>query len=139
MQRWLFLFPLFCDTLLAGESAQKQLGVNVPPLGAEGLLNTAGGLLLVLAIIVGGAWLFKRYAQLPMGGKGLVRVVGGTSVGARERVVVVEVENTRLLLGVAQGHVSTLHVLQGPEQSFQNHLQSEKNSARATDNDRERM
>ncbi|MES9990305.1 MAG: flagellar biosynthetic protein FliO [Candidatus Thiodiazotropha sp.] len=133
MRLWLYFSLLFCHTLNAADSAEKQLGSNLAPLGAESLLNTAGGLLLVLAIIVGGAWLFKRYAQLPMGGKGLVRVIGGVSLGTRERAVLVEVENSRLLLGVAPGQVRTLHVLQGSQQSFEKHLESEKGGIAATD------
>jgi flagellar protein FliO/FliZ len=138
MRRWPFIALLFSHSLYAADSAQKQLGVSVSPLGAESLLSTVGGLLLVLAIIIGGAWLFKRYGQLPMGGKGIVRVVGGASVGTRERVVVVEVENQRLLLGVAPGQVRTLHILQGPEQGFQNYLDSEKCASRLSDGAQER-
>ncbi len=68
--------------------------------------------LLSLALILGGfiavAWLARRY--LPgMGTQGVVRVVGTTPVGARERVVVVEVDNTWLLLGVGGGNVRLLH------------------------------
>ncbi|MCU7943036.1 MAG: flagellar biosynthetic protein FliO [Candidatus Thiodiazotropha sp. (ex Cardiolucina cf. quadrata)] len=128
MWRWPFITLLFSHSLYAADTAQKQLGVNVSPLGADSLLSTVGGLLLVLGIIIGGAWLFKRYAQMPMGGKGMVRVVGGASVGTRERVIVVEVDNQRLLLGVAPGQVRTLHILQGSGQGFQNYLDNEKGS-----------
>lgn len=138
MYRWPLMTLLFSHALCAADSAEKQLGVNVSPLGAGSLLSTVGGLLFVLAIIIGGAWLFKRYAQLPMGGKGIVRVVGGVSVGTRERVVVVEVENQRLLLGVAPGQVRTLHILQGSEQGFQQCLESEKGSGRLSDHSQER-
>jgi flagellar protein FliO/FliZ len=138
MSRWPLITLLFSHALQAADSAQKQLGVNVSSLGADSLLSTVGGLLFVLAIIIGGAWLFKRYSQLPIGGKGIVRVVGGVSVGTRERVVVVEVENQRLLLGVAPGQVRTLHILQGSEQDFQNYLESEKGTARSGEHSQER-
>ncbi|MES9989525.1 MAG: flagellar biosynthetic protein FliO [Candidatus Thiodiazotropha endolucinida] len=128
MCRWPFITFLFSHSIYAADTAQKQLGVNVSPLGADSLLSTVGGLLLVLGIIIGGAWLFKRYAQMPMGGKGMVRVVGGASVGTRERVIVVEVDNQRLLLGVAPGQVRTLHILQGSGQGFQNYLDNERGS-----------
>ncbi|MCG8102516.1 MAG: flagellar biosynthetic protein FliO [Candidatus Thiodiazotropha endolucinida] len=128
MCRWPFITLLFSHSLYAADTAQKQLGVNVSPLGADSLLSTVGGLLLVLGIIIGGVWLFKRYAQMPMGGKGMVRVVGGASVGTRERVIVVEVDNQRLLLGVAPGQVRTLHILQGSGQGFQNYLDNERGS-----------
>lgn len=76
--------------------------------------------LLSLALILGGfvavAWLARRY--LPgMGAQGAVKVVGTTSVGARERVVVVEVDNTWLLLGVGGGNVRLLHTLAKPADS----------------------
>jgi flagellar protein FliO/FliZ len=56
------------------------------------------------------AWLARRY--LPgMGAQGAVRVIGATMVGPRERVVVVEVEDVRLVLGVGSGQVRLLHTL----------------------------
>lgn len=83
--------------------------------GIEGVATTVLALMFILALIFGAAWLMKRVAHLPSGGKGLVRVLGGASVGTRERVVVVEVDDARLVLGVAPGRVETLHVL--PAQS----------------------
>jgi len=128
MFRWSPLLLLFTQSLLAVESAEKGLGVKTSPLGSESLLQTTGGLLLILLLIFGGAWLFKRYGNLPLGGKGMVKVLGGASVGARERVVLVEVENTRLLLGVAPGQVRTLYELPAGAESFQRQL------AKAQDN-----
>ncbi|MCU7842925.1 MAG: flagellar biosynthetic protein FliO [Candidatus Thiodiazotropha sp. (ex Monitilora ramsayi)] len=122
MLRWSPLLLLFSETLLAVESTGKGLGVKTSPLGSESLFQTAGGLLLILVLIIGGAWLFKRYANLPMAGKGYVKVLGGASVGARERVVVVEVENKRLLLGVAPGQVRNLYELPSDSTSFQQEL-----------------
>ena len=118
MKYGLPLFALFCDSLAAADAVQEKIAGTTTPLGAESLFQTAGGLLFILALILGGAWLFKRYGSLPMGGKGLVKVIGGASVGARERVVLIEVENTRLLLGVAPGQVRTLHRLPMDERAF---------------------
>ena len=76
--------------------------------------------LLSLALILGGfiavAWFARRY--LPgMGAQGAVKVVGTTPVGPRERVVVVEVADTWLLLGVGGGNVRLLHSLPKPDQA----------------------
>ncbi len=73
--------------------------------------------LLSLVLILGGfvavAWFARRY--LPgMGAQGAVKVVGTTAVGTRERVVVVEVDGTWLLLGVGGGNVRLLHTLPKP-------------------------
>jgi len=41
-----------------------------------------------------------------------VQVLGGVSLGTRERAVLLSVDGTRLLVGVAPGQVRTLHVLE---------------------------
>lgn len=84
---------------------------------ATGPTSSMLTVLLSLVLILGGfvavAWFARRY--LPgMGAQGVVKVVGTTQVGPRERVVVVEVDNTWLLLGVGSGNVRLLHTLPRP-------------------------
>ena len=76
------------------------------------------GVVLSLLLILGGfilvAWLVRRW--MPQGAQaGLVKVVGATSVGPRERVVVVEVDDTWLVLGVGGGQVRSLHTMNKPQ------------------------
>jgi flagellar protein FliO/FliZ len=68
------------------------------------------GLVLVLGLILGGLWLLKRLSS-PGVGDGVLHVVAGIAVGPRERVVLVEIGDTWLVLGVAPGQVNTLHQL----------------------------
>ena len=76
------------------------------------LVLVAGvGLLLVLGLMLGLAWLVKRYVQLPGIGKGQVQIQGGVSLGAREKAVLLSVDGRRLLVGIAPGRVQTLLVL----------------------------
>jgi len=83
----------------------------VPSLGGAGIVQTGFGLVLVLALLFGLAWLAKRFGlQRPLGG-GNVRIVGSAAVGQRERVVVVEVAGDWVVLGVAPGQVRSLHVI----------------------------
>ncbi|MET0089665.1 MAG: flagellar biosynthetic protein FliO [Candidatus Thiodiazotropha sp.] len=121
MRLWLLPGAIISDMALATETAQKSVGVKVSPMGTESLLSTFGGLILVLAVIFAAAWLFRRYTQLPVGGKGMVRVLGGASVGSRERVVV-EVDETRLVLGVSPGQVRTLHTFESRNEPFRQQL-----------------
>ena len=51
--------------------------------------------------------------KLPVAGKGMVTILGGVSLGPRERAVVLQVGDARLLVGVAPGRVQTLHVIEG--------------------------
>jgi len=72
------------------------------------------GMLLVLGLILAMAWLVKRSGRFQMAAGGGLRVLGGLSMGSRERVVLIQAGNTQLLLGVAPGRVQTLHVLDQP-------------------------
>lgn len=81
------------------------------PLSTSNLVDTAVGLLLVLGLMLALAWLVKRYVQVPGIGKGQVQILGGVSLGAREKAVLLSVEGRRLLVGVAPGRVQTLVVL----------------------------
>ncbi len=108
------LLMVFAGKALAAEAPAR---AAPPDLGGAQLLETAGGLLLVLALLLGLAWLAKRFMGAPGVGKGRVQVIGGVSLGPRERAVIVEVEGQRLLLGVAQGNVRLLRELPGGPQS----------------------
>jgi len=92
----------------------------MPPESIAGLAllgKTAAALLLILAVLAAGAWLARRL-RLPQSLPGRpLRIVSQTAVGPRERVVVVEIEGTWLVLGVGNGQVSRLHELAAPNHS----------------------
>jgi len=104
------------------------------PLSAGNLLDTGVGLMIVLAIMLGLAWLVKRYVQVPGIGKGQVQIHGGVSLGAREKAVLLSVEGRRLLVGVAPGRVQTLLVLDdtaNPRPAFAEQLEVASGAAAA--------
>jgi len=83
-------------------------GAAPPELGGSvwQMFLSLGGVLLLL---VGSLWLLKRMI-VPRADSGkLVRVIAGTAVGARERVVVVEIGDNWLVLGIAPGRITSLH------------------------------
>ncbi len=108
--------------LLLSAGATRAASADVPqrlaesPLSAGNLAETGLGLLLVLGLMLGLAWLVKRYVQVPGIGKGQVQIHGGVSLGAREKAVLLSVEGKRLLVGIAPGRVQTLLVLDGEAQ-----------------------
>ncbi len=104
----LFWFPL---ALLA---AAKNGVASAEPNLASNLLHMILGLLVVVLVILAGAWFLRRFGQAPSGGQGAIRILGGISLGQRERAVVLQVGDTQLLLGVAPGRVQMLHVLERP-------------------------
>jgi flagellar protein FliO/FliZ len=82
--------------------------------GMAALGKTAAALALVIAIILVCTSLLKRWQQHRFDQGARLRIVGTTAVGNRERVVVVEVEDTWLVLGVSSGRISKLHERPAP-------------------------
>lgn len=78
---------------------------------AGSLLQVFIGLVAVLLLIAGAAWMAKRLGVSQMGTTSLLRVISSASVGTRERVVVVEVGESWLVVGVAPGSVNALATL----------------------------
>lgn len=84
-------------------------------LNAGHLMQMATALLLVIFTIVVAAWLMRRMnggTHSRLGSE--FRVVSGLSLGHKERIVLVQVGDKQLLIGVAPGRVQTLYVLDEP-------------------------
>jgi flagellar protein FliO/FliZ len=107
--------PLAC----AAARAADAVPVHAAATPAAGYLQATAGLLVVLAAVVVFGWVMRRYASPRGRDAGALRVVGALAVGQRERVVLVELAGTWLVVGVAPGRVNALHALARPEQAGQ--------------------
>lgn len=107
------IFPVSCSVW--AETGKTGYVPPAPVVTTESMVQMMGGLLLVLAVIGGLAWLLKRFSLVQNAAGGVVKVVAATGVGQRERVVVVEVDKTWLVLGVAPGRVNKLHAMEKPQ------------------------
>lgn len=87
-------------------------GTAVPALGVGAVLQTIFGLVVVIGLVFACAWLARRFGLQPGGSRGgLIKTVGGASLGGKERVTVVEIGDTWLVLGAAPGNVRLLHTM----------------------------
>jgi flagellar protein FliO/FliZ len=100
---------LFAGAARAAETAAPA-ATTTSAVGAGSMLQFAFGLAVVLGLIVAAGWFMKRFHIGPSAA-GTVKVVAGASVGQRERVVVVEIGDNWLVLGVAPGRVNALHTM----------------------------
>lgn len=105
---------LFVTAVQAQETI-NQASAKASPMNSANLMQWMGGLSLVLALILAAAWLVKRYGHFNTAHAGQLRVMGGLSVGTREKVVLLKAGERHLLLGVAPNQVSTLHVFEAGE------------------------
>jgi flagellar protein FliO/FliZ len=87
---------------------------SAPAAPAAGLAQVTLSLALVLAAIFATAWAVRRFRLLG-GGRteagAAINVLAERAVGPRERVVLLQVGDERMLVGVATGNVRLLHVL----------------------------
>jgi len=85
---------------------------SAPAVSAAGsLLQVFIGLVAVLLLIAATAWVAKRFGVARGGASSLLQVISSASVGTRERIVVVEVGESWLVVGVAPGSVTSLATL----------------------------
>ncbi|HEY8023037.1 MAG TPA: flagellar biosynthetic protein FliO [Burkholderiaceae bacterium] len=91
------------------------LAADQPSMALD-LFKVLFGLLVVLGAMAGVLWLLKRAGVGRPQAGGVVKVVGGVSVGNRERVLVLEIADQWIVVGVAPGRVSALANLPRQEQ-----------------------
>lgn len=125
----ILFFSAVTSTLVA-ESVFAQTSKIPESEGAP--LKVIFGLLTVLGTIALLAWLMKKFSQTKLGQLSVARIVGGVSVGSRERVVVVEVGGRWIVVGVANGSVNGIANLDIPHH-IQGHEPQEKSPQAISD------
>lgn len=85
------------------------------------LLRSLGSFALVIGLIFVLAWLAKRYFNPQKWGMSIqgIRVVQSLPLGVKKKLMVVEVEGKRLLLGVGNDSITRLCELEGASQEQQ--------------------
>ena len=110
------LVALPADAVLPTVQPAVVAAEPIPTLGAAALLQTGFGLIAVLALIFLCAWAARRFGLQRHASSRLIKVVASTMVGQRERVVVVEIGTSWLVLGVTPGQIRSLHTM--PAENF---------------------
>lgn len=110
--RSVFRLAAWCCAAAALPACAASEPPTVSTMGAlfQGLL----GLVIVLGALAVFFWFLRRFSPGQTGAQGVVKVVGGVMLGPRERLLVVEVGETWLLLGVGGGQINALHTLPRP-------------------------
>ncbi len=108
----LFILMNLQVTLQAEEVVKPEMAAMPSLVTTSSMLHMFLALLLVLAVIGVIAWLLKRFGIGPGNQSNLIKVVAAAAVGQRERVVIVEIANAWLVLGVASGHINLLYQME---------------------------
>lgn len=99
--------------------AQEQVDTvkkALPHTSADQMIKMVLGLLFVLVLIFLLAWLFKKYLGAGFISNAALKTIAGVSVGQKERVVLVQVGERQIVVGVASGQVNLLHLVEKGEE-----------------------
>lgn len=95
-----------------GEAAPS---LAVPPgIGGGDVLGVGVSMFIVIGVIVVLGWMYSRSRFLAGGASDVINVVATRALGPKERLLVVEVADQQLLVGMTSTGVQTLHVFDKP-------------------------
>lgn len=87
---------------------------SVPDINVTGeLIRVMLSLGAIVALIFAAGWLTRRLQSRQFGGGRRLRCIEALPISARERVLLIEADGKRLLVGVGTGGVRALHVYEG--------------------------
>jgi flagellar protein FliO/FliZ len=114
--RAISVIVLLMPVLAQAQEKADKLKQTLPHATAEQMIKMVLGLLFVLFMIFLLAWLFKKYVGVGVTSSASLKAIAGVSVGQKERVVLVQVGERQILVGVAPGQVNMLYPLEKDEE-----------------------
>ena len=105
--------------------AEEVIGSNVMESYSMEALKVVLSLGVVLLLFYFGASVFKKYAGSAIKSNSSIRVLGGLSLGSKDRVVLIEAGKINLLLGISAAGVTKLHQFKDSELEARDHIPEE--------------
>ena len=112
----LLLFILFFAVALNANAAES-LANTSSGIDSASYFKVLFGLVFVIALFLISTFLFKRFGNGPMLGRGQLRVVDGLHLGNRERLMLVEIKGKQILLAITPGKISKLDILEANDEA----------------------
>lgn len=82
-----------------------------PGVSSGSFLQAFIGLFIIVALLIATAWLARKLTGGRGFGEGGMRLIGGITVGPRERIILVEAGEHWLVIGIVPGQIRKLHTL----------------------------
>lgn len=102
------------NILLSAVAASAVGEQSASAMSLSAMLEMGLWLTVVVAFILACAWGYKRLSGGMLAPMGVIKIRSMISVGNRERIALVEVGETQLLVGVSSTQINTLHVFDKP-------------------------
>lgn len=98
-------------TLLLASFPALATDTAAPGVSASSYVQAGLALCLIIGLLLGTTWLARKVSGGKIFGQGGMKVIGGVALGPRERLVLIEVGDTWLVIGIVPGQIRTLHSL----------------------------
>jgi len=103
------------SAVFAAESVMTP-GKALPHTSTEQMMKMVFGLMFVLVMIFILAWLFKKYLGVGVASNSALKAIAGLAVGQKERIVLIQVGERQILVGVSPGRINMLHAIEKGEE-----------------------
>lgn len=84
---------------------------GAPGISSGTYVQATFALLLIVGLLFAATWAARKVSGGKRFGQGNMRVVSGIALGPKERIVLVEIEDQWLVIGIVPGQIRTLHTL----------------------------
>lgn len=105
------MLGMLAQAVQAADAASPSAANGGAVPAAGGVFSVLFGLIAVIAMIVGLAWMARRVGVARPQDNALIQVVGAASVGTRERVAIVQIQDSWIVVGVSPAGVTSLATL----------------------------
>lgn len=106
----------FLLALAGSADAAVAAHAQVDALSWSSIFSVLSGLVVVIAMLLGAAWLLRRLQRVQGATTaGAIQVVDQLTLGMKDRLLLVRVGDQQVLIGVSTGQLRALHAWQGAE------------------------
>ena len=88
--------------------------IPATPIGGADFLSLGLSMMIVVAVVIGLGWLYSRTRMSGQGARDVINIVASRPLGAKERLLLIEIAGQQLLVGMTAAQVQTLHIFEQP-------------------------
>ena len=88
--------------------------MNNPVIDGADILSLGASMLIVVAAVIALGWLYSRFRFSGAGSGDVINVVASRALGPKERIVLIEIADQQLLVGMTATQVQTLYAFDQP-------------------------
>lgn len=85
-----------------------------PVIDGSELLSMGLSMIIVIAAVIALGWLYSRFRFKDNAGGDIINVIASRGLGPKERLLLVQVGDQQLLVGITASQVRTLHTFDKP-------------------------